>query len=144
MIPLEPGRSMPHPEMSDTSWGPDSGVFFAATVMVIIGVVQTFQGIAALVNPDFFQADSTYAFATDATTWGWAHLALGVLLLVAGVYLFKGSRVAGIIAIVLASLSAIANFLFVPHYPFWGIIIFAVDVWIVWSIAASGVLSSSR
>lgn len=143
MIPLEQGRNLPRAAPTDPSGGADSGVLFGAAVLILMGVFQAIQGVAAIANDDFFAADPTYAFETDPTVWGWIHLGFGVLLVIGGIYLFKGSKTAGIIAIVLAGLSAIANFLFIPHYPFWGLIILFVDLWIIWAIAASGVLSSN-
>jgi hypothetical protein len=43
-----------------------------------------------------------------------------------------------VVAITLAVLSAIANFLFIPYYPFWSLLIIAVDVFVIWAIAAHG------
>ena len=42
------------------------------------------------------------------------------------------------VAITLAVLSAIANFLFIPYYPFWSLLIIAVDIFVIWAIAAHG------
>ena len=62
---------------------------------------------------------------------------LGALVAVAGFYLFTGSRVAGVVALVFAVLSALANFAFIPYYPIWAILIIAVNVFIIWAIASS-------
>jgi hypothetical protein len=43
-----------------------------------------------------------------------------------------------VVAITLAVLSAIANFLWLPYYPFWSLLIIAVDVFIIWAVAAHG------
>ena len=37
-------------------------------------------------------------------------------------------------AIVRAGLSALANFFFIPYYPFWAILVIALDVWVIWSL----------
>jgi hypothetical protein len=76
------------------------------------------------------------------STWGWIHLAFGILMVIAGMSLFSGSRAAAIFALVLAVLSAIANFGFIPYYPVWALFIIAVDVFIIWAIARSGVLET--
>lgn len=140
MIPLEQGRNMGPPGASDPSGGVDSGVLFAATLLIIVGLVQTLQGVAAMINPEHFSEASDYAFRMSVTTWGWVHLVFGIVLVFAGANLFRGRKWAGMFAIVMAGLSAIANFLFIPHYPFWGIIIVLLAIWVVWSIIASGVL----
>jgi hypothetical protein len=76
----------------------------------------------------------------DVTTWGWVHLILGVLIAIGGFYLFSGSRAAAIFALILAVLSAIGNFAFIPYYPFWALLLIAIDVYIMWAIARSGLL----
>jgi NADH:ubiquinone oxidoreductase subunit H len=43
-----------------------------------------------------------------------------------------------VIAIILAVLSALANFAFIPVYPFWAITIIALDVFIIWALTAHG------
>jgi hypothetical protein len=54
----------------------------------------------------------------DITTWGWIHLILGFVVTVAGVGLLAGRSRARVVGITLAVLSAIANFVFIPHHPF--------------------------
>ena len=43
-------------------------------------------------------------------------------------------------AIILAILSAIENFFFIPYYPFWSIVLIALDVWVIWALTRPGVL----
>ncbi|RIQ36954.1 hypothetical protein DY240_01355 [Jiangella rhizosphaerae] len=116
-----------------------AGVVFAGTVMIMIGVFQALQGLVAIMDDEFFVTVENYTFGVDLTAWGWVHLILGVLVALAGGYLFTGSAVAGGVAVVLAGLSAIANFLFIPHYPFWSLLIIAIDVVVIWAIVRSGV-----
>lgn len=141
MFPLEQGRDMRPSAPTDLSGGADSGVFFGATMLVVIGVFQVIQGLAAIMNDEFFAETHDYTFQVDVTVWGWLHLALGILLIVGGVSLFRGSRMAGIFATVLAGLGAIANFVFLPYFPFWALLIILLNIWVIWSIATSGILS---
>jgi hypothetical protein len=39
---------------------------------------------------------------------------------------------------VLAVISGIANFLFLPYYPLWSIVVIALDVFIIWALASGG------
>ena len=39
-----------------------------------------------------------------------------------------------------AMLSAIANFFFIPYYPFWSILIIALNVWVIWAVTRPGAL----
>jgi hypothetical protein len=36
----------------------------------------------------------------------------------------------------LAGLSAIANFLFIPYYPLWSLLMIALAVFVIWALAA--------
>jgi hypothetical protein len=83
-----------------------------------------------------------YAFKVDVTAWGWIHLLLGILVLLAGFALFAQKEWAGVLAIVLAVLSAIANFFAIPYYPWWSILVIALAIWVIWSLTRPGVLRS--
>jgi len=115
---------------------------FAATLMIVGGILQIFQGISAIANDEFFVTLPNYVVTVDVTTWGWIHLVFGILVVLGGFSLFSGTRAAAIFALVLAVLSAIANFGFIPYYPVWALLIIAVDVFIIWAIARSGVLET--
>ena len=116
------------------------GVAFAAVMMILIGVFQALAGIAAIANDEFFVVGQNYAFDLDVTAWGWIHLLLGVLVLLAGIYLFAGRVWAGIVALTLAVLSAVANFFFIPYYPWWSLLVIALNVWVIWALTRPDVL----
>ena len=118
------------------------GVMFAATLMIVGGIMQVFQAISAIANDEFFVTLPNYVVTLDVSTWGWIHLVFGILVVIAGMSLFSGNKAAAIFALVLAVLSAIANFGFIPYYPLWAIFIIAVDVFVIWAIARSGVLET--
>jgi hypothetical protein len=118
------------------------GVVLAATLMIMVGLFQAFQGLAAIINDEFYVVVSDYAFDVDLTAWGWIHLIAGVLVMIAGFGLFSGSKVAGVVAIILAGLSAVANFFFIPYYPFWSLLIIALAIYVIWAITRSGILDS--
>ena len=131
-----------HDEPRQVSPWATGGVVFAATVMVMVGAFQFFQGLAAVLEDQFFVTLPNYAFEVDVSTWGWVHLILGALVVLAGFGLFSGNAVAGGVAIMLAILSAIANFFVIPYYPFWALLIIAVDIFVIWAITRSGIFDS--
>jgi hypothetical protein len=102
--------------------------------MITIGVFQAIAGLAAIIEDEFFVVTQNYTFDLDVTAWGWIHLIVGIVLVLAGFYLFTGSTWARIVGITLAILSAVANFFFIPYYPFWSILIIALDVWVIWAL----------
>ncbi|MFL6191961.1 MAG: hypothetical protein ACJ75E_19320 [Actinomycetes bacterium] len=113
-------------------------ILFAAIMMLMVGVFQALQGLIAIFENEFYVATRNYLFQFDATTWGWIHLLLGVLVGLAGLGLLAGQTWARVVGITLAVLSAIANFLFIPYYPFWSMLIIALDVLVIWALAAHG------
>ena len=116
------------------------GVTFAAVVLMLIGFFQVIAGLTAIIDDDFFVVTRNYTFDLDTSAWGWLHLLLGVLLLFTGWGLFSGAGWAVVTGIFLAGLSALANFFFIPYYPFWAILVIALDVWVIWSLTRPGVI----
>jgi hypothetical protein len=110
------------------------GVVFAATMLLIIGVFHAIAGLVAIFDDGFFIVTQNYTFDLDVSAWGWVHLILGVLLIVTGWSLFAGKTWAAAVAVFLAVLSAIANFFFIPYYPFWSILEIALAVWVIWAL----------
>jgi hypothetical protein len=111
------------------------GAIFASVLMMIAGAFELIAGITAIVKDKFFVTTPNYILTFDVTGWGWIHLVFGALLILAGAFVLRGSLLARIVAIGLVSLSVIANFLFIPYYPFWALLIIAIDVWIIWALA---------
>jgi hypothetical protein len=125
------------PSRSD-SWAA-AGLVLAATLMIMLGMFQALEGLTGLLDDDFYAAVPDYSLDLDVTAWAWIHLIAGALLVIVGFALFSGSPVAGGVAIALAGLSALANFLFLPHYPVWSLVIIALCVFVIWAIVRSGV-----
>jgi hypothetical protein len=121
-------------DVQDSPWA-NGLTIFAAAMMMIIGFWQALAGIAAIAQDKVYAATPEYIYAFDVTGWGWIHLLLGILIVCAGVAVFMGSTWARVVAIVLASLSMIANFAFIPHYPVWSLTIIALDAAVIWALA---------
>ena len=113
-------------------------ILFAAIMMIMVGVFEAIQGLVGIFENEFYVTTRNYLFQFDATTWGWIHLLLGLLVAFAGWGLFSGRTWARTVAIILAVLSAISNFLFIPYYPFWSLLIITLDVFVIWAVAAHG------
>jgi hypothetical protein len=113
-------------------------VLFAAIMMMMAGIFQALNGLIAIFQDEFYVRTPNYIFQFDATTWGWVHLLLGIVVALAGWGLLSGQTWARVVGITLAVLSAIANFLFIPYYPVWSLLIIAIDVVVIWALAAHG------
>jgi len=110
------------------------GMAFAATLMILEGAFSTIAGLAALIDDEYFVVVRGYAFDLDVTAWGWIHLILGLAVVVAGFGLFSNATWAGVVAIVLAVLTAVDYFFFIPYAPFWSLLVIALSVWVIWAV----------
>jgi hypothetical protein len=117
-----------------------SGLVFAASILTLVGMFSIVTGLVAIIDDEFFVVAQNYTFELDTSAWGWIHLLMGIALLATGLGLFRGSSWAGMAAIVLAMLSALANFFFIPFYPFWAILLIALDIWVIWALTRPGVI----
>jgi hypothetical protein len=125
-------------DTKDTSGWAAGFTMFAAVIMIMAGVFQALQGLVGIFENEFYVPTRNYLFQFDATTWGWTHLLVGLLVAFAGWGLLSGRTWARVAAITLAVLSAIANFAFIPYYPFWSLLIIALDIFVIWAVAAHG------
>jgi hypothetical protein len=125
----------------DVSGWAVAGITFAATILLLVGIFEIIAGLAAIFDDDFFVVGQNYAFDLDTSAWGWIHLILGVLLVLAAWGLYAGQAWAAVTAIVLAVLSAVANFFFIPYYPFWSILEIALAVWVIWALTRPGAVT---
>jgi hypothetical protein len=136
MATVDPNDPYMEPE-TDIGFG---AIIFAASMMVLIGAFQALAGLVAIIDDDYYVVSRNYTFDLDTTAWGWIHLIIGVIVFLGGVALFGRRPWAGYLAIGLAMISAIANFFFIPYYPFWALLIIALDVFVIWGLSRPGVL----
>lgn len=111
---------------------------FAGTMMIIVGFFHAAVGLSALFTKGILVSTPNYVFSFNTTTWGWAHLILGVIVLLAGFGVFSGAVWARTVGVILIAISAIANFLFLPYQPIWSVLIIAVDIAAIWALTAHG------
>jgi hypothetical protein len=108
----------------------------AAVFMMITGLFGFFEGLAAIIKGSFFVVLPNYAYSLSATGWGWLHMILGALVFLTGAALFTDQLWARMTGVVLVAFSALANFVFLPYYPVWAIVIIALDIFVIWALLA--------
>jgi hypothetical protein len=112
----------------------------AATLMILSGLWGFFVGITGVLSGGFYaRVPPTYTFSLSPNGWGIVQAIIGGVVFFAGVCLLLGMTWARVVGITLAVISALANFLFLPHYPIWSIIVIALDVIIIWALTTSHV-----
>jgi hypothetical protein len=129
------------PEQDVSGWA-IGAISFAAALLIVAGTFQALEGLAAIINDKFFLVTRNYAFDLDVSAWGWIHLIIGVLLVVVGFGLFRRSAWAGVTALILAMISAISNFFTIPYYPWWSLLIIAIDIWVIWALTRPGAIQT--
>ena len=112
--------------------------YFAAILMMLSGGFEILQGLSAIIKKNLYVVNKDYIYKINVNGWGWIHLILGVIVLLAGIALLGGASWARIVGIAMAALIAIANFLWLPYYPVWAIVLIALNVVVIWALAAHG------
>lgn len=112
-------------------------VGFAAVMLGFAGIWNTLSGILAIADSRVYVNDAVYIFS-DLNTWGWIVLGLGILQLIAAPAVLTGSELARWFGIVVAGINAMGQLYFLPAYPLWAMALFAVDIVIIYGLAAHG------
>jgi hypothetical protein len=112
--------------------------YFAATLMMFVGALDALQGLAAIIKKHYFVVGSDYVYKFNVATWGWINLILGLVIGIAGVFLLRGALWARIVGVIGAVLVGVTNFMWLPYYPVWSVVIIAVCVLIIWALTAHG------
>jgi hypothetical protein len=113
-------------------------MMWAAVWMWILGFFHALAGFAAIIEDEIFVATPDYLYRLDVTTWGWIHLTLGVIVLLAGFSVFNGAVWARTVGVILAVVSTIANFVWLPQYPIWGILMITANAFVIWALTVHG------
>ncbi|MFD5326607.1 hypothetical protein [Streptomyces sp. NPDC127092] len=128
-----PPRTSPQPSTGG-GWAA-GGTVFGGVLMSVIGILDIFQGIAAIAEDDVYARVGDYVFKFDLTSWGWIHLCLGIVVTIAGFGILSGAEWGRIAGIALASLNIVAQFLFLPYQPWWALFSMAVSIFVIWALA---------
>ena len=125
--------------MSDNRSGWAVGfAFFAGAMMIMIGIFDMIEGLAAVFKKDFYAVTPNYVFHFNASAWGWIHMLLGLIILLAGLGVFTGAVWARTVGVIMAAIIGITNFAFIPIYPVFSIVIIAVCIFVIWALTVHG------
>ena len=112
-------------------------IVFASVLLLILGCLNLIYGIAAIAHSHVFVANAQYVFG-NLRAWGWITLIIGVLQLLAAAGVLAGNQLARWFAVAVLGLNAIDMMFFLPAYPFWSLVIIAVDVVALYGLCAYG------
>ena len=111
------------------------GTMAAAVLLTVSGALSILEGISAVQADEIIVIGPQYAYQWNATGWGVVHIIIGALIVAVAAAVFAGRHWARITAIVLTGLSIVANFLWLPHNPWWSVLIIALDAFLIWALA---------
>jgi len=107
---------------------------FAAVMLFLVGLLDIFRGIMAIAEDDIFVTTRNYVFQWDLTGWGWTHLALGALAVIISFGLLRTATWARVAGVAIAGLVILANFLSLPYYPVWSVVMITMSGFIIWAL----------
>ena len=111
---------------------------FAGVTLMLGGMFHAAAGLVAIADDEFYVTTREQVLEIDITAWGWIHLVLGVVVFFAGIGLFTGWTWARVVGVVVAALSVIGNFAYLPTDPAWSIIMIALAIAVIWALTAHG------
>jgi hypothetical protein len=123
-------------ESGRTGW--TGWIAFAGVMMIISGGLNALYGLIAAVNDEWVVWTNRASLYLDLSQWGWVHMIVGLVMVLAGIGVFSGNILARSVGVVVAALSLISNFLFIPAYPLWALIVITIDVLVIWALTAHG------
>ena len=134
---------------SSTTGGPTPGTqyeseqfgwaLFAVVTLILVGGFQIINGLIAFFRSGTYQVrENGLAINVDYSAWGWTHVILGALALIAAMGLLRGAMWARILGVVLSVISAIVYMAFIPAFPALAIVVIAVDVLIIYALIVHG------
>lgn len=113
-------------------------IYFAGMLMLLVGLFQAIAGLVALFKEDIYLVTANNLLWFDYSEWGWIHLIWGVILFFSSFSLMAGHAWGRILGVVLVTISALANFAFLPAYPVWSTIVIVIDILIIFAIMVHG------
>jgi hypothetical protein len=111
---------------------------FAGIMMIMMGGWWLINGLVGLFNSEFYVVTVRWIFQFDISTWAWIHLILGIIVLLAGFFLFKGAVWARTVGVIIAVIAALVSFAWLPYYPIWAVLFIVVSIAIIWALTAHG------
>jgi hypothetical protein len=126
----------PDPAPAMSAWV--GWVYFGVALMAMIGIFNVIAGLIAIFDDNFLVGAAGKIFVVDATAWGWTTLALGVLVLCAAVAVTRGAVWGRVVAVVMATLNAIAQLSIIRAYPIWALLVIALDVFVIYALIVHG------
>jgi hypothetical protein len=113
-------------------------ISFAAIMMVIVGSLDFFEGLIAIVRGKYYVVSSNQVIVFNLRTWGWLVLFWGIVLVLAGLALASGAGWARWLTVFLAGVNVLGqlSFLGSSSWPLWSLIIISLNIIVIYALTA--------
>jgi hypothetical protein len=111
---------------------------FAGVMMIIGGMLNALYGLIAVINDEWVVWGNRASVYLDISQWGWVHLIMGLVVVLCGIGVFSGNVLARTVGVLVAALSLVANFFFLPAYPLWAMTVIVIDALVIWALIVHG------
>jgi hypothetical protein len=120
----------------------DGWVLFAGVMLAMLATLNVIEGIAAVSTSTFFVNDAKYILS-DLNTWGWAMIVLGVVQGLTAIGVWMKVKAVRWVGVTIAALNAIAQMFFLPAYPLLSLMLFTLDILVIYGLIAHGSRASA-
>jgi hypothetical protein len=120
----------------DTTTEPSYWVIFAGVMMLLLGFLNFFYGLAAVLNDDVVVVGGHGAIIADLTAWGWVTILVAIILVFTGGGLLSGAEWARWVGVFVVGLNAIEQVWIFPAAPLWAFLVILLDVMIIYNLTA--------
>jgi hypothetical protein len=113
-------------------------ITFAAVLMVIVGTLDFFEGLIAVIRGHYYVISGNQLIVFDTRGWGWVMLVWGIVLALVGLALWGGAEWARWTAVVLIGLNILGQlgWLGATGYPLWTLVIIGLNVIVIYALTA--------
>ena len=111
-------------------------IAFAGWLMLIIGSLDFFEGMIAIIRDEYYVLTKDQIIVFDMTTWGWITLIWGIVLALAGLGLLSGAGWARWFAIIVGSVNFIEQLGFIgsTQRPLWGLTVLGLTAVVLYAL----------
>lgn len=124
------------PKNQPTAWV--GWIYFASVMMMLVGGLQIMAGLVAIFKDNYYVVTQNQLLVFDFTTWGWAYLAIGILIFAAGLAVMFGKTWGMVVGTILAVISILSNLAFMSAYPLWSIVAIVIDLLVIYALTMHG------
>jgi hypothetical protein len=115
---------------------------FAAVALLLLALFNAVEGIAAISNSEFFANGAL--IVGDLGTWGWVLCGIAIAQLLAAPWVLMSAPVGRAVGVAAAAVDAVVQMLFMPAYPFWSLVIVALNILVVYGLVVHGARQVAR